>query len=255
MVREALVVGINQYPLLIDESTRTPRHLRTAAADAEVIAQLLETFGDFKVRRLPITQDGRWQVDKNPQLDHLVKVANLENAITELFNPTERTIPDTALLFFAGHGLRKYGGGITEGFLATSDAYPQGGVWGLSFDWLRQLLQASPVRQQIVWLDCCYSGELLDFASADPKKLTRGWDRSFIAASRKFEEAYEDASSNHGILTNLLKQALNPKYQPNGWISNYGIADFINRQKKSFPQHPLFHNSGSEIILTGKRRK
>jgi len=38
MKRHALVVGINQYPFLSD--------LKTPAADAEAIAQLMETYGD-----------------------------------------------------------------------------------------------------------------------------------------------------------------------------------------------------------------
>lgn len=41
--REALVVGINRYPLLRNEKTREAQHLKKPAADAEAIAQMLET--------------------------------------------------------------------------------------------------------------------------------------------------------------------------------------------------------------------
>lgn len=42
MKRDALVVGINQYPFLKDTPTSKAKHLKTPAADAEAIAQLLE---------------------------------------------------------------------------------------------------------------------------------------------------------------------------------------------------------------------
>lgn len=111
------------------------------------------------------------------------------------------------------------------------------------------------MRQEIIWLDCCYSGELLNFAEADPGNLGKGRDRCFVAASGEFEEAYEHIGGNHGILTNMLVQALDPKHQADGWVSNYELVDFINQQLKASPQRPLFHNSGSEIILTGKKEK
>ena len=47
---------------------------------------------------------------------------------------------------------------IGEGFLATSDSEPDNEKWGISLKNLRELLRDSPVRQQIIWLDCC--GEL-----------------------------------------------------------------------------------------------
>ncbi|HBW56277.1 MAG TPA: hypothetical protein DEF27_00130 [Oscillatoriales bacterium UBA8482] len=47
MNRQALVVGINRYPDL--------ENLKRPAFDAEAIAHLLETYGGFKVRRLPVT--------------------------------------------------------------------------------------------------------------------------------------------------------------------------------------------------------
>lgn len=81
-----------------------------------------------------------------------VTLTQLEEAIAQLFKPEGRNIPDTALLYFSGHGLRK-SHGIQEGFLATSDVNPDLGKWGLSLQWLRRLLQESEVKQQIIWLD------------------------------------------------------------------------------------------------------
>lgn len=52
MIREAFVAGINLYPFLKD-STGKVFPLLKAAEDAEPVAQILETCGNFRVRRLP----------------------------------------------------------------------------------------------------------------------------------------------------------------------------------------------------------
>ena len=99
MSRDALIVGIKVY----DPRSRLGS-LDSASEDAKAIEQILTQYGSFRVRKL---------------LNEVSQVA-LEAAINQLFNPAtgnENTIPETALLFFAGHGLRKTVG-ISEGYLA-----------------------------------------------------------------------------------------------------------------------------------------
>jgi uncharacterized caspase-like protein len=157
MSRDALVVGINSY------SCDRLSNLKAPAEDAEKIAQLLHEYGDFQVTRLPSIKDKQ---NNKPVVGKTTKVTltQLKEAIVQLFKPEGKSIPDTALLFFSGHGLQE-NLGVSQGFLATSDVDPESGKWGLSLDWLRKVLQSSPVRQQIVILDCCYSGELLNFGA------------------------------------------------------------------------------------------
>ncbi|MCL1467582.1 caspase family protein [Argonema galeatum] len=244
MSRDALVVGINSYDRL--------NPLNAPAADAESIAQLLTNFGDFRVRRLPeAVKDGTVTVGKKTK----VSVGELEDALIQLFNPEGKNIPETALLYFSGHGLRKVKGGMQEGFLATSEVNPNLGFYGLSLQWLRRLLQESPVKQQIIWLDCCHSGELLNFEEGDPGDRGKGRDRCFIAASREFEVAYEEISGNHGVLTSTLLQGLDPTQHLEGVITNYTLVDFINSSLKTATQKPIFANSGGKIILTGKQQE
>jgi uncharacterized caspase-like protein len=172
---DALVVGINQYPFLQDTPKSQPKHLKTPAGDAEAIAQLLETYGEFRVQRLPVGNiNGKLQVDPGKT----VKAEELEKAIVNLFQPNSGRTPETALLFFAGHGLRNTTGNQPEGYLATSDTSPRKDKWGVSLQWLRQLLQESGVRQQIIWLDCCHSGELLNFRETELGGQWLGRDRS-----------------------------------------------------------------------------
>jgi hypothetical protein len=249
--REALVVGINRYSWLEDKNGK-PQHLEKPAADAEAVAQLLEKYGNFRVQRLPeiFSLEGTRGVDRNQLPQNLVTVPILEEAIAQLFNPYGKSIPDTALLFFAGHGLRKVQGDVTEGFLATSDVNPDKGKWGVSLRWLRELLQKSPVRQQIIWLDCCHSGELLNFDEVDPGNLGKVLDRCLISACREFEVSRELLQGEHGILTAALLQSLDPERDVDGWVTNYKLAEFINKQMSAELQRPIFHNSGGAIILT-----
>ncbi|BAY12064.1 nSTAND1 domain-containing NTPase [Calothrix sp. NIES-2098] len=239
MSRDALVVGINTYDRL--------RSLNAPAADAEAIAQILEKYGEFQVTRLPAVKDKENQTIRIGKQTK-VSLTQLEKAIVQLFKPDGKP-PDTALLYFSGHGLRK-NVGIQEGFLATSEVNPEAGNWGLSLQWLRRLLQESEVRQQIVILDCCYSGEVLNFAEADPGDRGKGRDRCFIAASRDFEVAFEDINSQHSVLTAALLKGLEPKQDR--WVSNYTLVDSLNQQYHPFPQRPIFANSGEAINLTRK---
>ncbi|NET91215.1 MAG: hypothetical protein F6K45_24510 [Kamptonema sp. SIO1D9] len=253
MNRDALVVGINQYPFLQDSPTSPPKNLKSPASSAEAIAQRLEEYGGFRVRRLPETiQNGQRLIDsESAKLD----ADTLEDAIVQLFNPVGDNVPETALLYFIGHGQRKERGGVTEGFLATSDVSPRKKRWGVSLRWLRELLQKSPVRQQIVWLDCCFAGELLNFTEADLGTVGQGQTRFLIAAAREFERAEEDIQGQHGVFSRTLWEGLDPRRQPQGVVNNDRLIEYIDQTLKGTPQQPIWYNPNYEILLTGKREQ
>ncbi|MEM6614620.1 MAG: caspase family protein, partial [Cyanobacteria bacterium P01_C01_bin.72] len=242
MNRDALVVGINHYQ---DDNLR---NLNAPATDAEGIALILEEYGEFEVWRLPEA------IDTDTHKPFVAKTKNLsltqlKKALVKLFKPEGRQIPDTALFYFSGHGLRQ-NLGIQEGFLCTSDAIPEREFNGLSLQWLRRLLQESPIKQQIVWLDCCHSGEILNFEEADPGEQGQARDRCFIAASREFESSYEDLSSDYSVLTKVLLDGLDPSRRPQQWITNYSLIEYINQNLRQENQRPVFTNFGSTINLT-----
>ncbi len=144
MNRQALVVGINRYPFL--------NNLDKPASDAEAIADLLKNYGHFSVvHQIPTIPDGTFKIDPKGN----VTAPELKEAIIKLFAIGEKNCPDTALLFFAGHGLREPRG-LKEGFLATSEACPRKEVYGVSLSWLQDILLESEVKQQVIWLDCGY---------------------------------------------------------------------------------------------------
>lgn len=233
-MNKALVVGINQYINLLP--------LQGPSEDAEEIAQMLNKYGEFKVERMPnIIQDGQLRVDPNAPLS----ITRLESALERLFKPEGKQIPDSALFFFAGHGVRDQN---QTGYLATADTNLEKEKWGLSLKWLLDLLQQSPIRQQIIWLDCCHSGEILNFEGMKTEKM--GYNRCFIAASLDHEVAYEEINGKHGILTGALLQGLDPTQQSDGIVNNLTLAAFVEKKLRKVVQQSLYYNSGQPITLT-----
>ncbi len=228
MMRKALVVGINRYPYLKD-SQNNAQHLNAPAADADAITHLFRQYGQFEVTLLPETCSNR--VDR--EQDGVTEKKLIEE-ISELFNPEEGEVPRTALLFFAGHGLLKSLPHNKEVYLATSDTDKRE-RWGIGLGWLLQKLIDSPVSEQIVWLDCCHSGEFTNLAFAQANGGNGGREnvnRSFIAACRDTETAY--GVKGQGILTSLLLRGLDPYQNPRGkWINSKNLDAFINDELRN----------------------
>ena len=249
MCREALVVGINTYDNL--------HSLKGPAQDAEAIARLLTAYGKFRVHRLPQENnpeaDGdKYRIRADGEKSRVPQTA-LEQSLERLFvPPSSDDLLKTALFYFAGHGLRQPG--VNQfSYLATSDSNPKRNSWGVSFHWLRELLNKSSVEEQIIWLDCCYSGDLKKFLEEElqPKVSSQFQRRYVIAACRGYEEAYEEAKGSHGVLTKALLTGLDPNLSETGRVSNDDLTLSIQRQLENVPQKPVFFHTGGEILLTG----
>ena len=81
---------------------------------------------------------------------------------------------------------------------------------GVSLQDLRDILQDSTVQQQVIWLDCCFSGELLNFKDADLGGKGLECDRFLLAASHSSQLAYEHPDGKHGVLSGALLTGLDP---------------------------------------------
>ena len=235
--RDALIIAITQYSDL-----PMPPEMTQLSAGAEQIAQRLETQGGFRVTRLPVTKPGDKEfIDP----EKMVMVNELELAIEQLLIPKSDTPPTTALIYFAGHGLQKeIKADRYEGFLATSYANPNEDEWGVSLQWLRQLLEKSPVQQQIVWIDACHSGELFNFTTSD-----RVHDRGFISSARPHEEAYAE-----GLLTKALLETLDYTQQLNPWVDHLTLIEKLQIKNQTAPgaQRFQFEKTDKPILLTNK---
>ncbi len=241
MRRDALVVGISTY-----------RHLKSLKApvqDAEAIARLLETDGEFRVMRMPeaIAQGDTLKptVAETRELSQ----GQLKQVLKQLFCPDSTQVPDTALFYFSGHGLPD-DDGFDKGYLATSDTDPNGDRPGISLGWLQNLLWKSPIKQQIIWLDCCNSGAfLVNIKDANPGNAD-GYDRCFIASSRDFERSWQDLNSPYSVLTKALLDGLDPTRLPGRWIDSFALVDYVNQALQGELQAPVCTNFGDAIRLT-----
>jgi formylglycine-generating enzyme required for sulfatase activity len=248
--RDALVVGICQY-----DSLRISKELTNLSEQAEQLAQLLETQGGFKVKRLPCT------AEMCLDLKESVTSLELKKAIEQLFYPSDQLSTQTALLFFAGHGLRKpnYIGDriFYDGFLATSEADNKS-VYGVSYQWLAKILCNSPIKKQIVFIEACHSGAFLEAIKEEMQKSCfKDKDICLITSSRAHEESLAnglltqdllDILKNQNITTDLLIKELNKKEkQPNRGSQRFQMKT----QGKSIA---LTKTLGSPLVQTSESK-
>ena len=248
MSRDALIVGISTYQCL--------PMLKASVEDAEAISKRLEKDDVFNVRRMPerIVTDVDGFRQPAVSAKRAVSTQQLKQALKRLFLPdsteNDRQAPETALFYFSGHGLpdedkNKY----DKGYLATSDIDPNNPSAGLSFRWLQWLLSESPVKQQIIWLDCCHSGSFINVAAVNPG-YGESRDRCFIASSRAFESSWEDLNSPYSVLTKALLDGLNPNRLSGRCIDTFSLVDFVNHSLRGKGQTPVFTHFGESISLT-----
>ncbi|EDX82830.1 caspase domain protein [Synechococcus sp. PCC 7335] len=243
MSRNALVVGISCYQQL------SP--LTAPVKDAEAIAQRLEQASDFKVQRLPerILEAGEGKQEPAVSATQPVTQRQLKQVLKQLFLPDSQQLPETALFYFSGHGLAS-DDGHDKGYLATSDTDPNSPVPGLPLGWLHWLLSASPVRQQVIWLDCCHSGSLIVNVDAANPGSGGSRHRCFIASSRDFESSWEDLNSPYSVLTKALLTGLEPDRLSENSVNSFDLVAHVSRALKGDLQTPVCTSFGEAIELT-----
>jgi hypothetical protein len=131
--RKALLIATSSYSDATFRQLRAPRH------DANELANVLgdKEIGDYRVDVLA------------NEPSHTVRIR-----INELFTQAARD--DLMLLYFSGHGVKDESGRL---HLATTDTRRTLlAATAVSAQFIRELIDHSPARRVVVWLDCCYAG-------------------------------------------------------------------------------------------------
>jgi WD40 repeat protein/energy-coupling factor transporter ATP-binding protein EcfA2 len=251
MARYALVIGIAQYQS--SEMSRLPK----AASDAEMLAQVLEQYGGFDVKRLP----ERWNAEKKCfeiSADKPVTDAEVGQELRTLL--LDRSTKNEALIYFAGHGFTFSDTlGQQKGVLAASNCQVEMAgkqvidyKYGISLASLNELIQQSDLSSLVILLDCCHSGYFLEsqLVQRTMTAFSTQKDYYLIAACRTFETAKSFKGEPNSYFTGAVLKGLAPENAGrNRRVSGDRLFDYISGELKSFVQEPIRMGWGRSITL------
>lgn len=217
-MRRALIVGIDDYD-------GAPLH--GCVSDAHSIAAVLETHGTGapNFQSLLMTSPS----------DEVIR-SKLREAIEKLF----ATECDTALLYFSGHGFVR----SADGYIVTKDAtvYDE----GIAMTEILRMANFSPVKNRIVILDCCYSGNMgtPNIAKGGVAELSEGL--SVLTASRASEVAMERGGG--GVFTALVVAALQGGAADlRGHVTLGSIYAYVDQALGAWDQRPIFKTNVTQF--------
>jgi hypothetical protein len=218
-MRKALLVGIDSYP-------NAP--LSGCVSDVKLMAEVLAKNEDgspnFSCRVLTAPHSR-------------VERSDLKQAVEELF----RDKADVALLHFSGHGTVNNLGG----YLVTQDAkrYDE----GVPMTDLLTLANKSPVKEVVIFLDCCHSGALGQLPGVDNDKALLREGVSILTASRDSQVAVE--KGGHGVVTAMVSDALRGgAADVCGNVSVAAVYAYVDQRLGPWHQRPLFKSHVSTLI-------
>jgi len=229
MSKAALIVGINYYEYASS--------LTGCVNDANSISNLLSYHDNG---------DRNFEVQKNcaEAFSSQIESEDLLERIKELFANKHN---DVVLFYFSGHG------GITadnRGYIATSNT---GGFdSGISMSKILEIVNESPVKNKIIIMDTCYSGDMGNHPEFSTKGSLIGDGVTILTASSKEQESMESNDNlleRHGVFTRLLIDALEGGAASIlGQITPGGIYAYIDKALGNFGQRPIFKTNTNRFI-------
>ena len=223
-MRRALLIGINNYPGTL--------RLGGCIEDIHCLKDAIERHGNgeknFGVKLLE-------DVQTSGEI--------LENII-ELFHDDA----DVALLYFSGHG---YVGATGAEIVTPQDVLNSGSYYkGIQMNDIMKIVHKSKVKNKIIILDCCHSGQIGKFDITDTTSVL-GEGISILTACREDESAME--AGGHGLFTELLCSALQGGAADfNGNITIGSIYAYIDRSFGEWEQRPVFKTNVSAFVSLKK---
>jgi hypothetical protein len=217
-MRRALIVGIDNY-------RQAPLH--GCVRDANAVAAVLETHG---------TGSPNFQILLMTSPSDEVTRPKLREAIEKLF----ATNCDIALLYFSGHGIVR----SVDGYIVTEDAAKFDE--GIAMTEVLKIANQSPVKNKVVILDCCYSGNMgtPNIAEGGVAQLSEGL--TVLTASRGTETAIETGSG--GVFTDLIVAALQGGAADlRGHITPGSIYAYVDQALGAWDQRPIFKTNVTQF--------
>ncbi len=224
-MKRALIIGIDDYPV-------SP--LGGCVNDAVSLANTLERNGDgspnFGVKLLTSNSGA---IDTSVMYD----------AIVELF----KADADTALLFFAGHGIINTE--TNSGYLVSQDGKRP--AWGVSLtDILDLANKAYPrIKSTVIVLDSCqsgFAGELQGLSGGQAALIGNGV--TILTACHRDGTAGE--SNGHGLFTGLLLDGLSGSAADVcGRITPAGLYSLIDQTLGEWEQRPVYKANVQTFVV------
>jgi len=217
-MRRALIIGIDDYQ-------EAPLH--GCVNDANAVAAVLETHG---------TGSPNFQTLLMTSPTDEVTRPNLREAIEKLF----ATECDIALLYFSGHGFVR----SADGYIVTKDAtrYDE----GIAMTEILKLANASPVKNRVIILDCCYSGNMGTPNIEGPGITQLSEGLTVLTASRGSEVAMEKGGG--GVFTDLVVAALQGGAADlRGHITPGSIYAYVDQALGAWDQRPIFKTNVTQF--------
>jgi hypothetical protein len=147
---------------------------------------------------------------------------------------------DLALFYFSGHGTSNE----LDAYLATSDATAS--MPGFSMTGLLRLANQSPIREIVIIIDCCHSGEMGDIPHFGKNISMLREGISILTASRPTERAFE--VSGGGVFTRLMLDALNGGTDGVGGVTVASLYSYVDQALGAFQQRPMFKTNVSRLF-------
>lgn len=229
-MRKALLVGINHY-------LHSP--LRGCIEDVDSMYNVLSRNDDnsvnFSCKRL-ISKDGATDT---------VTITKLKKQILNLLQHEA----EVAILYFSGHGATNTVGT----YLVTQDAkkyHP-----GVSLSEIITIANSSKVREVIIILDCCFSGDMGNLnILGDGKALLRE-GVSILTSSRSAQLSWEiqTPSGVRGLFTSIIHKALQGGAADIlGKVNVASVYNYVDQLLDSWEQRPIFKSHVSKMVTLRK---
>ena len=178
-MKKALVIGIDDYP---------DQPLSGCVNDAVSIANKLERNGDgapnFSVRLLTSNEES-------------IETALISSAVAKLFEGDA----DTALLYFAGHGI--INPDTNAGYIVSQDG--KSGAWGMSLSEILGLANSAypRIKSTVIILDSCHSGFAGEISNLQGSQISVIGSGVTILTACIRDGTAEDGA-DHGLFTGIL---------------------------------------------------